>query len=111
MQNYKTLRQSLLGELAMSRKKERGGERRERKNAIYSGHLRLCQQPRTAHALRSDQHKESKSNILYIQYCQCAVCQVRQIVSQPGLSWLPGIIEERLDMNQDVQMNPELHKT
>ena len=25
------------------------------KNAIYSGHLRLCQQPRAAHALRSDQ--------------------------------------------------------
>ena len=56
MQNFKTLRQSLLGELAMSRKKERGGERRERKNAIYSGHLRLCQQPRAAHALRSDQY-------------------------------------------------------
>jgi hypothetical protein len=34
------------------------GERREEereKNAIYSGHLRLCQQPRAAHALRSDQ--------------------------------------------------------
>ena len=31
-------------------------KRREReKNAIYSGHLRLCQQPRAAHALRSDQ--------------------------------------------------------
>jgi hypothetical protein len=25
------------------------------KNALYSGHLRLCQQPRAAHALRSDQ--------------------------------------------------------
>ena len=38
----------------MSRKKER--EKREReKNAIYSGHLRLWQQPRAAHALRSDQ--------------------------------------------------------
>jgi hypothetical protein len=23
---------------------------RERKNAIYSGHLRLCEQPRAAHA-------------------------------------------------------------
>ena len=33
-------------------------ERREReKNAIYSGHLRLCQQPRAAHALRSDQYE------------------------------------------------------
>jgi hypothetical protein len=33
-----------------------GREREEeRKNAIYSGHLRLCQQPRAAHALRSEQ--------------------------------------------------------
>ena len=54
MQNFKTLRQPLLGELAMSRKRERKRERK-RKNAIYSGHLRLCQQPRPAHALRSDQ--------------------------------------------------------
>ena len=36
------------------RKKERERERK-RKNAIYSGHLRLCQQPRAAHALRLDQ--------------------------------------------------------
>ena len=57
MQKFEFLRQPLLGELAMSRKKERGGEREEReKNAIYSGHLRLCQQPRAAHALRSDQN-------------------------------------------------------
>jgi hypothetical protein len=49
MQNCKTLQQPLLGELAMSRKRER------EKNAIYSGHLRLCLQPRAAHALRSDQ--------------------------------------------------------
>ena len=53
MQNFKTLRQSLLGELAMS-PEEREKEEIE-KNAIYSGHLRLCQQPRAAHALRSDQ--------------------------------------------------------
>jgi hypothetical protein len=34
-------------------------KRREReKNAIYSGHLRLCHQPRAAHALRSDQFSE-----------------------------------------------------
>ena len=39
MQDFGTLRQPLLGELAMSRKRER------EKNAIYSGHLRLCQQP------------------------------------------------------------------
>ena len=43
MQNFKTLQQPLIGELAMS-PEERGGE----KNAIYSGHLRLCQQPRAA---------------------------------------------------------------
>ena len=56
MQKFEFLRQPLLGELAMSRKKkERERERRE-KNAIYSGHLRLCQQPRAVHALRSDQN-------------------------------------------------------
>ena len=57
MQKFETLRQPLLGVLAMSRKKEREKERRIEKNAIYSGHLRLCQQPRAAHTLRSDQHQ------------------------------------------------------
>ena len=52
MQKFEFLRQPLLGELAMSRREERGGGE---KNAIYSGHLRLCQQPGAAHALRSDQ--------------------------------------------------------
>ena len=57
MQNLRTLRQPLLGELAMSRKKEREREReREKTNVICSGHPRLCQQPRAAHALRSDQN-------------------------------------------------------
>ena len=53
MQRFELLRQPLMGELAMSpeRKRERG-----EKNAIYSGQLRLCQQPRAAHALRSDQN-------------------------------------------------------
>ena len=32
-------------------------KREREKNAICSGHLRLCQQPRAAHVLRSDQHK------------------------------------------------------
>ena len=53
MQRFEFLRQPLMGELAMSpeeRKKER------EKNAIYSGQLRLYQQPRAAHALRSDQN-------------------------------------------------------
>ena len=53
MQKFEFLRQPLLGELAMSRKKER--RKKERENAIYSGHLRFCLQPRAAHALRSDQ--------------------------------------------------------
>ena len=49
MQRFEFLRQPLMGELAMSWKKEREKERE--KNAICS----LCQQPRAAHALRSDQ--------------------------------------------------------
>jgi hypothetical protein len=48
MHNFGTLRQSLLRELTMSRKKERERERernKEReKNAIYSGHLHFCLQ-------------------------------------------------------------------
>ena len=48
MQNFKTLQQPLMGELAMSRKKEE-----REKNAIYSGHLRLCQQQRT-HSARTN---------------------------------------------------------
>jgi hypothetical protein len=32
--------------------------REEKKNALYSGHLRLCQQQRAAHALRSDQFQK-----------------------------------------------------
>ena len=55
MQKFEFLRQPLLGELAMSRKKEEERKKEREKNAIYIGHLRLCQQPRAAHALRSDQ--------------------------------------------------------
>ena len=44
------------------REKER--RRRREKNAIYSGHLRLFQQPRAAHALRSDQY------IVYVDKCE-----------------------------------------
>ena len=55
MQKFEFLRQPLLGELAMSRKREEREIERKRKNVIYSGHLHLCQQPRAAHALRSDQ--------------------------------------------------------
>ena len=60
MQEFEFLRQPLLGELAMSRKKK---EERRRKNAIYSGHIRLCQQPRAAHALRSDQYEKRLGNM------------------------------------------------
>jgi hypothetical protein len=34
---------------------ERERKKEREKNAIYSGHLRLCQQPRAAHTLHSDQ--------------------------------------------------------
>ena len=61
MQKFEFLQQPLLGELAMSWR-ERKREERERKNAIYSGHLRLCQEPRAAHALRSDQNEEKLKN-------------------------------------------------
>ena len=64
MQKFEFLRQPLMGELAMSRKKKEG-EREREKNAIYSGHLRLCQQPRAAHALRSDQNSKGLAIIQY----------------------------------------------
>ena len=61
MQNCKTLRQPLLGELAMNPEEEREKEReRGEKNAIYSGHLHLCQQPRAAHTLCSHQGAENQ---------------------------------------------------
>ena len=57
MQNFKSLRQPLLGELAMSRKKEEERKKeRKKKNSIYSGHLCFCLPPRPAHALCSDQY-------------------------------------------------------
>ena len=55
MQKFEFLQQPLLGGLAMSRKKKE-----REKNAIYSGHLRFCLQPRAAHALRSDQKAQSE---------------------------------------------------
>ena len=66
MQKFEFLRQPLLGELAMSRKKK---EEERENNAIYSGHLRLCQQPRAAHSLRSDQFRTlmaKTNNVLLI---------------------------------------------
>jgi hypothetical protein len=58
------------------------------KNAIYSGHPRLCQQPRAAHALHSDQQnkeQELKSGVnqpYYLKYmsplCKNAVLRGQQ---------------------------------
>ena len=62
MQRFEFLRQPLMGELAMSPEREREREKEREKNAIYSGQLRLCQQPRAAHALCSDQYR-------YLQNC------------------------------------------
>ena len=43
------------GRISNEPEEERKKERRKRKNALYSGQLRFCLQPRAAHALRSDQ--------------------------------------------------------
>jgi hypothetical protein len=80
MQKFEFLRQPLLEELAMSRKKEeRGVERREReKNAIYSGHLRLCQQPRPLQ-IRSSKLlclSPIDTQILMIQFEEAEISQV-----------------------------------
>ena len=78
MQRFEFLRQPLLGELAMSRKKER---KREKKNAIYSGHLRLCQQSRAVHALRSDQkvnwQSTEKHSTVRKNWSYCGQCDNR----------------------------------
>ena len=83
----KTLRQPLLGELAMSRKKEEREKNaihsyvcspraahalRSDQNAIYSGHLHLCPQPRAAHALRLDQFALLPENGYYL-LAQCSI--------------------------------------
>jgi hypothetical protein len=52
--------------------RERERERGE-KNALYSGHLRLCQQPRAAHALRSDQKNAS--------LVKCGQCKVKSTLT------------------------------
>ena len=43
-------------------------ERRGEKNALYSGQLRLCQQPRAAHALRSDQNTSIRFGLSTAKY-------------------------------------------
>ena len=74
MQNFKTLRQSLLGELAMSPEERK---RKREKNAIYSGHLRFCLQPSAAHALRSDQN--------FVKICGFNTIQIEEVnCNYPG---------------------------
>ena len=55
MQDFGTLRQPLLGELAMSRKRERGEVEREKMQFTVATYVYACS-PRAAHTLRSDQH-------------------------------------------------------
>ena len=101
MQKFEFLRQPLLGELAMSRKKERGEREEEReKNAIYSGHLGLCQQPRAAHALRSDQFQIFRPlmrNIPLVAFVDimCDYMQKEDIIEDENSWWLGG--EKRLE--------------
>ena len=52
-------------ELEEERREKRERKKEREKNAICSDHLRLSQQPRAAHALRSDQNdfKTSKTHL------------------------------------------------
>jgi hypothetical protein len=65
------------------------GEKEERreKNAIYSGHLHLCQQPRAAHALRSDQNHPNRVKEVYthvqLHGASLALVEVALILSNP----------------------------
>jgi hypothetical protein len=51
----------------MSPEERGGGE----KNDIYSGHLRLCQQPRAVHALRSDQINSFQNSLSIAEKIFC----------------------------------------
>ena len=62
MQKFETLRQALLGELAMSRKKERG-EREKKMPFIVATYVSACS-PRAAYALRSDQFFKLMNHLL-----------------------------------------------
>ena len=48
-------------------------EEEREKSAIYCGHLRLCLQPRVAHALRSDQHQDLLGAELAHQVMTCNI--------------------------------------
>jgi hypothetical protein len=67
------------------RKKERGA-----KNAIYSGHLHLCEQPRAAHALRSDQ-KYKNRNICQSNSCSNIGTRCSRLLEMAAL-WQPAIV-------------------
>ena len=81
MQNFEFLQQPLLGELAMSWREREKRERRE-KNAMYSGHLRLCQQPRAAHALRSDQKSTCLSLVVIPTQNSVNICSPSSCVGK-----------------------------
>ena len=46
MQKFEFLWQQLLGELAMSWRERKKERKKREQNAIYSGHLRFCLQPK-----------------------------------------------------------------
>ena len=62
----------------ISNEPEEERKKEKRKNAIYSGHLRLCQQPREAHALRSDQNIEVLSEYpIFVSLFLLQLCQIQ----------------------------------
>jgi hypothetical protein len=75
----------------MSWVEERERERK-RKNAIYSGHLRLCQQPRAAHALRSDQNSaQLRLSLAWLSLCLLlSLCYGGGFLNLYKLYMLPG---------------------
>jgi hypothetical protein len=54
MQNFKTPRQPLLGELAMSPKEERGGEREKKRPFIVATYVYASSQGQRKHSARTN---------------------------------------------------------
>ena len=80
--------------MSPERKKER------EKNALYSGQLRLCQQPRAAHALRSDQN-DYKPLPAHLTHAQTTTTRV-QIHLYDRL--LHNLLLGYLHMHADLEM-------
>ena len=107
MQNFKTLRQPLMGELAMSRKKK---ERET--NAIYSGHLRFCLQPKGSartplgpiSPLKSlfepDSSKKTSDTLI-----ELAVPTITNLSSAPGTN--PPICVDQIEVRRGLSMSIE----